>query len=118
MVELYAETQVQAPNNIPNDYVAGYENARQVAAEMAANYVAHTLIGDPLAEAMTEDLAELEAGESMQLIQAAMEQEGDGCCETHRPHCGNSSRKRKSGRNGSTLRHSHPVSACFIEVPG
>ena len=77
MVELEAETQVQAPANIPNDYVAGYENARQVAPEMAANYVAHTLIGDPLAEAMTEDLAELETGESMRLIQTAMEQEGD-----------------------------------------
>ena len=78
MVELDAETQVQAPANIPTDYLAGYENAHQVAPEMAANYVAHTLIGDPLAEAMTEDLDELEAGESMQLIQAAMEQEGDG----------------------------------------
>ena len=77
MVELDAETQVQAPVNIPADYVAGYENARQVAPEMAANYVAHTLIGDPLGEAMAEDLAELEAGESMRLIQAAMEQEGD-----------------------------------------
>ena len=77
MVELDAETHVQAPVNIPADYVAGYENARQVAPEMAANYVAHTLIGDPLGEAMAEDLAELEAGESMRLIQAAMEQEGD-----------------------------------------
>ena len=67
MVELDAETQVQAPVNIPNDYVAGYENARQVAPEMAANYVAHTLIGDPLGEAMAEDLAEREAGESMRL---------------------------------------------------
>ena len=74
MVELDAETQVQAPANIPADYVAGYENARQVAPETASNYVAHTLMGDPLAEA----LAELETGESMRLIQAAMEQEGDG----------------------------------------
>ena len=77
MVELDAETQVQAPVNIPADYVAGYENARQVASEMAANYVDHTLIGDPLGEAMAEDLAGLEPGESMRLIQAAMEQEGD-----------------------------------------
>ena len=77
MVELGADTQVQAPVNIPTDYMAGYENARQAAPEMASNYVAHTLIGDPLAEAMTEDLAELGDGESMRLIQAAMEQEGD-----------------------------------------
>ena len=77
MVELDADTQVQAPANLPTDYMAGYENARQAAPEMASNYVAHTLIGDPLAEAMTEDLAELGDGESMRLIQAAMEQEGD-----------------------------------------
>ena len=42
MVELDAETQVQAPANLPTDYMVGYENARQVAPEMASNYVAHT----------------------------------------------------------------------------
>ena len=42
--------------NIPTDYELGYEKARAVAPDIADNYVAHTLIGDPLAEAMTEDL--------------------------------------------------------------
>ncbi len=40
---------------------------------MASNYIAHTLVGDPLAEAMTEDLEELGPGKSWQLIEAAME---------------------------------------------
>ena len=61
--------------NIPTDYREGYEKARQFEPEIASNYVAHTLIGDPLAEAMTEDLAELGEGESMGLIQAVMDQE-------------------------------------------
>ena len=39
--------------------------------------MAHTLIGDPLAEAMTEDLAEFTPEESGRFIQAAMEQEGE-----------------------------------------
>ena len=58
MAELELETQVQGPADLLTDYIAGYENARQTAPEMASNYVANTLVGDPLAEAMTEDLAE------------------------------------------------------------
>ena len=60
-------------NNIPSDYHVGYERALKVAPEMASNYVAHTLVGDPLAEAMTEDLEELGPGKTWQLIEAAME---------------------------------------------
>ena len=63
--------------NIPSDYNAGYEKARAVAPDIAANYVAHTLIGDPLGEAMTEDLAELGEAESGRLIRAAMNEEGE-----------------------------------------
>ena len=59
--------------NIPSDYDEGYKEARKVAPEIASNYVAHTRIGDPVAEAMTEDLAELGSRNSWQLIQAAME---------------------------------------------
>ena len=63
--------------NIPSDYNVGYERARKVAPEMASNYMAHTLIGDPVAEAMTEDLAELGSSKSWRLIQAAMEDQGE-----------------------------------------
>ena len=63
--------------NIPTDYKPGYEKARAVAPEIAFNYVAHTLIGDPLGEAMTADLAELSTEEQERLIRAAMEEEGE-----------------------------------------
>ena len=63
--------------NIPTDYKAGYENARAVMPDIAANYVKHTLIGDPLAEAMTEDLAELSPTESRRFVEAAMNEEGE-----------------------------------------
>ena len=57
---------------IPTDYRAGYEKARQLAPETAANYVAHTLIGDPLADAMLEDLASVSRQEQALLFQAAL----------------------------------------------
>ena len=63
--------------NIPSDYNVGYERARKVAPDIASNYVAHTQIGDPVAEAMTEDLEELGSSKSWALIQAAMENEDE-----------------------------------------
>ena len=63
--------------HIPSDYKLGYEKARAVAPDIADQYVAHTLIGDPLAEAMTEDLAEFTLEESGRFIQGAMDQEGE-----------------------------------------
>ncbi len=63
--------------NIPTDYEAGYENARAIAPDVAAKYVAHTHIGDPLSEAMAEDLAEFSSEESRRLVEAAMN-DGDG----------------------------------------
>ena len=63
--------------HIPTDYSAGYEEARKIAPEMASNYIAHTLIGDPVAEAMTADLTELGRIKSGQLIRTAMENPGD-----------------------------------------
>ena len=63
--------------NMPTDYEPGYEKARAVAPDIAANYTKHTLIGDSLGEAMTEDLAELGEAESGRLIRAAMNEEGE-----------------------------------------
>ena len=60
------------PTTIPTDYRTGYEKARQLAPEMAANYVAHTLIGDPLADAMMRDLASVSRQEQALLFQAAV----------------------------------------------
>ena len=42
---------------IPSDYLEGYEKARKLDRELADRYMAHTQIGDPTAEAMTEDLS-------------------------------------------------------------
>ena len=77
MVDLNAETWVKTPMVIPADYKAGHEKARQFAPDIADNYVSHILIGDPLAEAMTEDLAELGTEESTRLMEAAMNREGE-----------------------------------------
>ena len=63
--------------DIPTDYTQGYEKARTVMTDIADKYIAHTLIGDPLAEAMTEDLADFGPKKSRLLIQAAMNEEGD-----------------------------------------
>ena len=58
--------------NIPTDYTQGYGKARAVEPDLADKYVAHTLIGDPVGEAMMEDLSELGAGEQRRLIEEAM----------------------------------------------
>ena len=62
---------------IPTDYRPGYEKARAVAPEMASTYVEHTLVGDPVGEAMTRDLMEFSPEESRRLIEAAMNEEGE-----------------------------------------
>ena len=62
--------------NIPTDYVAGYEQARAIAPDVATKYIEHTHVGDPLGEAMTEDLAEFSVEESSRLVEAAMNDEG------------------------------------------
>ena len=58
---------------IPTDYGGlGYAQACAMDAEMADNYVAHTLIGDPLADAAVEALSELKPSQSARLIKAFM----------------------------------------------
>ena len=62
---------------IPSDYTDGYAKARKIAPEIADNYLAHALIGDPVGEEMTEDLAELGARKSWPLVEAAMDDQGE-----------------------------------------
>lgn len=50
----------------------GYARARAVEPEMAENYVAHTMIGDPLADAAVEALSTMKRSESNRLIAAYM----------------------------------------------
>ena len=58
--------------NMPSDYISGYPNACAIDARMAANYVAHMLIGDPAADELVACLATRRAEESAQLVGMAM----------------------------------------------
>ena len=67
------------PEKIPSDYLAEgrYEQARLLNPELADNYVAHSLIGDPEADAVIEELAPLGQRELGRLVQAGMEKDED-----------------------------------------
>ena len=67
----------QALVDIPTDYRSGYEKAHALMPDIADKYVAHTLIGDPLADEMVVDLAELGEEKSNLIIRAAMNEEDD-----------------------------------------
>ena len=61
--------------NVPSDYEAGYARGRAIDADLASRYVAHTTIGDPDADQLTDALAELGPEESRQILQRAMDAE-------------------------------------------
>ena len=63
--------------NIPSDYLPGYKRARAVNPELAERYVAHTVIGDPEADALMEELATTDPEEAFRFLQAGMDQEQD-----------------------------------------
>ena len=65
-------------NDIPTDYLPGYEKARAIDPERAGLYVRHTVIGDPLAEAVADDLAALDQGEAGRFIEIGMSGDADG----------------------------------------
>ena len=65
------------PAAIPTDYISGYEKARAIAPELADNYVAHTVVGDPVMDALLEEVASLSQREMNRFIRAGMEQERD-----------------------------------------
>ena len=62
---------------IPSDYVEGYDTARVLDPEMASDYVAHTMVGDPEADYVIERLSELGPEESWPLIEAGMNNDKD-----------------------------------------
>ncbi len=64
------------PTRIPDAYLDHYPKACAVDRERAANYVAHTVIGDPLADAMIVDLEALGAERSTKLIGHCMAGKG------------------------------------------
>ena len=58
---------------IPSCYTPGYEKARALDPERASNYIAHTMIGDPEADAVIEQLVPFGQGKTMQFLRAAMD---------------------------------------------
>ncbi len=62
---------------MPTDYVEGYERATAVNRELAERYLAHTLIGDPEADALVEELATLKPEQALRFLQAGMDQDED-----------------------------------------
>jgi len=63
---------------IPSTYVDGYEKGREVDTDRATNYVTHSMIGDPLADAMIADCDPLGQKESSRLIKLGMTGDDDG----------------------------------------
>ena len=58
-------------------YLPGFEKARRINPELAHTYISHSTTGDPLADAMIEEVSALEPSESRRLIHAVMESEED-----------------------------------------
>ena len=63
---------------IPVAYRHGYREALAVDLDAAYTYVAHTLVGDPVMDAVIEDLAPFPQSEVHRFIQAGMEEDHDG----------------------------------------
>ena len=57
---------------IPQTYIEGFSRGRATNPKAAQNYVAHCMIGDPLADRMVEDLSSLDQKESSKLIRQGM----------------------------------------------
>ena len=58
---------------MPSCYTTGYEKARVLDPKRASNYIAHTMIGDPEADAVIEQLAPLGQVKAMQFFRAALD---------------------------------------------
>ena len=62
---------------IPSDYRSGYKKALALDPEMASNYVAHSWVGDPLADEVIKELNTLPQGEMHRLIKIAIDDPED-----------------------------------------
>ena len=61
-----------SPKDMPSDYVAGYPRARARDPALAATYLRHTGIGDPLADAVAADCAAVDRALVARWIEAGM----------------------------------------------
>ncbi len=67
-----------APPSMPTVYADGWKRGMQADPDRSANYIEHTMIGDPLADTMIDDLETLGNEESERLIRLGMhDRKGD-----------------------------------------
>ena len=62
------------PTRVPTCYTEGFRKAYEIDPDIASNYIAHTMIGDPEADAVVESLETLERASAMRYISAGMDQ--------------------------------------------
>ena len=100
--------------NIPTCYTeeGDYAQARLLNQEMADNYLAHTVIGDPLADAAIEQLSSYSQKEASRFIRAGMRQDEEEFTQAP-PLLRSSSTARTPLPTGSGTSTSAPESACF-----
>lgn len=60
---------------LPSVYEAGYERARRLNPDSATKYIEHTIVGDPVADAVIEALAPFDVDQVHRFIHAGMEQD-------------------------------------------
>ena len=61
------------PKRLPTCYVDGFREASEIDPDIASNYITHTAMGDPEADAVIEAMATLDPTVSTQYINAAMD---------------------------------------------
>ncbi len=66
---------VTEPTNIPFCYTSGYARAQALDPEAAANYIAHTHIGDPDADAVIEQMASLDGATAARFFRLGLNTE-------------------------------------------
>ena len=63
---------------IPSSYAEGYKKARELNPALADSYIAHTRIGDPVMDAVVEELASLPQSQVHQFLSAGMDEDREG----------------------------------------
>ena len=69
---------------VPSAYQAGYDKAAALNPDLAAKYIEHTVIDDPVADAVIEALAPFDHGQMHRFIKAGMEQDAKILAEAPR----------------------------------
>ena len=73
--ELQAVPERRGMLRVPSAYAESYLRARRVDPATAENYIRHTYIGDPVMDAVVDDLADVARADASRFIRAGMEQQ-------------------------------------------